>query len=140
MDLPAELLAALLERDPVDRGLGREASETTPDAFGGPERKLHPLAYGIERMGLVSLRFPYVVAVVLVVAAILAAFGVERIQVDDSLSQLFRSNTPEFKQYEDVTQALSLRASSMFSSLSKARPFCRAIRSASYAISSPICS
>jgi uncharacterized protein len=66
-------------------------------------RKLHPLAYGIERIGLISLRFPYVVAAVLVIAAILAAFGIERIKVDDSLSQLFRSNTPEFKQYEDVT-------------------------------------
>jgi uncharacterized protein len=74
----------------------------TPSA--GPDRKLHPLAYGIERMGLVSLRFPYVVAAVLVVAAILAGFGIERIKVDDSLSQLFRSNSVAFKQYEDVTR------------------------------------
>jgi uncharacterized protein len=62
------------------------------------------LAYGIERVGLVSLRFPYAVAVVLVVAAILAGFGIERIKVDDSLSQLFRSNTVAFRQYEDVTK------------------------------------
>jgi uncharacterized protein len=54
-------------------------------------------------MGLISLRFPYLIAAVLAVAAILAAFGVDRIKVDDSLSQLFRSNTPEFLQYEDVT-------------------------------------
>ena len=27
-----------------------------------------------------------------------------RIQTDDSLSQLFRSETPEFKQYEEVTK------------------------------------
>jgi len=40
----------------------------------------------------------------LVIAAILAAFGIERIKVDDSLSQLFRSNTLAFKQYEDVTE------------------------------------
>ncbi len=32
-----------------------------------------------------------------------AAFGFERIKVDDSLSQLFRSDTPEFRQYESVT-------------------------------------
>jgi predicted RND superfamily exporter protein len=69
----------------------------------GEGRNLHPLAYGIERMGLISLRFPYLVAAVLTVAAILAAFGIGRIKVDDSLSQLFRSNTPEFHQYEDVT-------------------------------------
>jgi predicted RND superfamily exporter protein len=36
--------------------------------------------------------------------AIGAAFGVTRIKVDDSLSQLFRSDTPQFKQYEDVTR------------------------------------
>ncbi len=54
-------------------------------------------------MGLISLRFPYLIATVLAVAAILAAFGIGRIKVDDSLSQLFRSNTPEFHQYEDVT-------------------------------------
>ncbi len=69
----------------------------------GEGRNLHPLAYGIERIGLISLRFPYLVAAVLAVAAILAAFGIGRIKVDDSLSQLFRSNTPEFHQYEDVT-------------------------------------
>ncbi len=84
--------------------LDEKPPKQPPTPSARPERKLHPLAYGIERMGLVSLRFPYVVAVVLVVAAILAGFGIERIQVDDSLSQLFRSNTPEFKQYEDVTK------------------------------------
>src|ERR1700730_10546005 len=31
-------------------------------------------------------------------AALAAGFGVARIKVDDSLSQLFRSDTPEFKQ------------------------------------------
>jgi predicted RND superfamily exporter protein len=36
--------------------------------------------------------------------AIGAGFGVERIKVDDSLSQLFRSETPQFKQYEEVTR------------------------------------
>ncbi|MEW6438908.1 MAG: MMPL family transporter [Pseudomonadota bacterium] len=70
----------------------------------GAGRNLHPLAYGIERMGLISLRFPYLIAAILAVAAILAAFGIGRIKVDDSLSQLFRSNTPEFHQYEDVTK------------------------------------
>ncbi len=55
-------------------------------------------------MGLVSLRYPYVVAAMIVVLAIAAAFGVYRIKVDDSLSQLFRSDTPAFKQYEEVTR------------------------------------
>ncbi|MGO9135760.1 MAG: efflux RND transporter permease subunit [Methylovirgula sp.] len=55
-------------------------------------------------MGLVALLHPIVVGVIIVVLAVAAAFGVQRIQVDDSLSQLFRSNTPTFKQYEEVTK------------------------------------
>ena len=35
---------------------------------------------------------------------IAAGFGIARIKVDDSLSQLFRSDTPEFKIFESVTR------------------------------------
>src|SRR6516165_6540776 len=62
------------------------------------------LALGIERFGLISLRFPYAGAIAFILMAIVAAFGVMRIEADDSLSQLFRSETPEFKQYEEVTK------------------------------------
>jgi hypothetical protein len=68
------------------------------------KKALHALALGIERIGLVSLRFPLAVALVVIALAIAAGFGVARIKVDDSLSQLFRSDTPEFKQYEEVTR------------------------------------
>jgi uncharacterized protein len=74
------------------------------DKVGGAEKALHALALGIERIGLVSLRFPLAVALVVIALAIAAGFGVARIKVDDSLSQLFRSDTPEFKQYEEVTR------------------------------------
>jgi uncharacterized protein len=69
----------------------------------GPKRPFR-LALGIERFGLVALRFPIPSVIVFVVLAVLAAIGVMRIQTDDSLSQLFRSETPEFKQYEEVTK------------------------------------
>src|ERR1700686_5366482 len=62
------------------------------------------LALGIERFGLIPLRFPVLGAIVLVAFAVLAAIGVMRIEADDSLSQLFRSESPEFKQYEEVTK------------------------------------
>jgi predicted RND superfamily exporter protein len=39
-----------------------------------------------------------------IVLLIAAVFGLARIKVDDSLSQLFRSDTPEFKTFEDVTR------------------------------------
>jgi uncharacterized protein len=68
------------------------------------KKALHALALGIERIGLVSLRFPLAVALAMIALAIAAGFGVARIKVDDSLSQLFRSDTQEFKQYEEVTR------------------------------------
>ena len=38
------------------------------------------------------------------VLALLAVLGIERIRIDDSLSQLFRSNDPAFKQFEQVSR------------------------------------
>ena len=69
-----------------------------------PPRKLHNLALGFERVGLIPLRFPILSLIVLALLSVGAAFGVERLKVDDSLSQLFRSETPEFKQFEEVTR------------------------------------
>ena len=77
------------------------ASDRPPAA---PLRKLHNLAVGLERVGLIPLRAPIVSAIVLVLLCIGASFGIERLKVDDSLSQLFRSETPEFRQYEEVTR------------------------------------
>ena len=62
------------------------------------------LALGLERFGLLSLRFPLLGALLFAVMAVFAWQGVVRIQTDDSLSQLFRSDTPEFRQYEEVTK------------------------------------
>ena len=79
------------------------------DSTGGhpeaaPGGKQFALALGLERIGLISLRIPAVLTVIAVLLCIGAGFGIGRIKVDDSLSQLFRSNTPEFKQYEEVTK------------------------------------
>ncbi len=64
----------------------------------------HRLAFGLERIGLVSLRFPLAVTLAVVALSLAAAVGVTRLKVDDSLSQLFRSDTAEFKQYEEVAR------------------------------------
>src|SRR5215813_3346646 len=71
---------------------------------GDPPRKLHDLALGFERIGLISLRFPILSLIVIIALSVAAAFGVQRLKVDDSLSQLFRSETPEFKQFQEVTR------------------------------------
>ena len=68
-----------------------------------PTQKPFALALGLERVGLLAVRAPIVVGLVFLALAGLAAVGVTRLKVDDSLSQLFRSDTPEFRQYEEVT-------------------------------------
>jgi len=65
---------------------------------------LPSLALGLERFGLIALLHPRIVGVVALVCAIGAIFGLMRVKVDDSLSQLFRSDTPAFREYEDVTR------------------------------------
>src|SRR3978361_1847488 len=62
------------------------------------------IALGLERVGLVPIRAPIVSCIILVVLFIAAIFGIERIKIDDSLSQLFRSNSKEYRQYEAVTK------------------------------------
>jgi uncharacterized protein len=81
-----------------------KASRAQPPSDSGGRRDLPALALGIERIGLISLRFPRAVALAAILLAVAASFGAARLKVDDSLSQLFRSDTPEFRQYEEVTR------------------------------------
>jgi hypothetical protein len=77
-----------------------------PPGDDAPSRPVKPrnLALGIERVGLLSLSHPVIAAVVFILLCALAAVGFMRLKVDDSLSQLFRSDTAEYKTYEDVTR------------------------------------
>ncbi len=59
-------------------------------------------SFGLEKVGLIALRAPYLVAVLVVIATVLGAMGVAKLQVDDSLSELFRTNTEEFHRYEAI--------------------------------------
>jgi predicted RND superfamily exporter protein len=62
------------------------------------------IAFGLERIGLIAVQAPILSCIVLVGLIIGAVLGIDRIKIDDSLSQLFRSNTKEYRQYEDVTK------------------------------------
>jgi predicted RND superfamily exporter protein len=62
------------------------------------------IAFGLERIGLVAVQAPILSCIILVGLIIAAIFGIERIKIDDSLSQLFRSDSKEFRQYEEVTK------------------------------------
>jgi predicted RND superfamily exporter protein len=62
------------------------------------------IAFGLERIGLIAVRAPILSCIVLVGLIIAALFGINRIKIDDSLSQLFRSNSKDYKQYEAETK------------------------------------
>jgi uncharacterized protein len=62
------------------------------------------LALGIERIGFFALSHRTLCAIVFVILSAIAAVGFVRVKVDDSLSQLFRADTDEFRTYEEVTR------------------------------------
>src|SRR6201986_4077392 len=62
------------------------------------------IAFGLERIGLIAVRAPVLSCLILVALIVGAIFGIQRIKIDDSLSQLFRSNSKDYKQYEAETK------------------------------------
>jgi predicted RND superfamily exporter protein len=84
----------------TDQARASARSEPSARRMNGP----HSLTLGFERIGLTPLRFPLLVGFATITLLIAAVFGLARIKVDDSLSQLFRSDTPEFKTFEEVTR------------------------------------
>src|ERR1700732_651718 len=62
------------------------------------------IAFGLERLGLVAVQAAVLACIVLVGLIVGAIFGIQRIKIDDSLSQLFRSDSKEYRQYEAVTK------------------------------------
>src|SRR6516165_8131417 len=79
-------------------------SETEVHVEKIEQRPMGSIAFGLERIGLIAVQAPILSCIVLVGLIVAAIFGIQRIKIDDSLSQLFRSNTPEFHQYEQVTK------------------------------------
>jgi len=63
------------------------------------------IGLGLERLGLLPLAAPIVVFLVLAAVTALTLVGYNRLKVEDSLTELFRTDTREFKTY----QALSSR-------------------------------
>src|SRR6202047_1675353 len=68
------------------------------------QRPTASIAFGLERIGLIAVQAQLLSCLVLVAFIIGAIFGIERIKIDDSLSQLFRSKSKEYQQYEAETK------------------------------------
>jgi uncharacterized protein len=65
-------------------------------------RRSFRLAFGLDRLGLLALRAPLFSAILIVVLSALAVVSALRLKVDDSLTELFRTDTVEFRQYEEI--------------------------------------
>lgn len=70
------------------------SEETRPDFRFG---------FGMHKLGLVALLKPQLSGLLILVLSCLAVFGVLRLQVDDTLSELFKTDTAEFRLYEQVS-------------------------------------
>jgi predicted RND superfamily exporter protein len=59
-------------------------------------------ALGLEKAGYLGLGWPRLTILLVLLASVAAAFGLERLKVDDSLAELFRTDTEEFRRYEEI--------------------------------------
>jgi predicted RND superfamily exporter protein len=83
---------------------GQGARDGGNGTAGDDLRNSH-IALGAERIGLIGLYAPVLTLIVFALLIVAAAFGIRRIQIDDSLSQLFRADNAEFRQYEQISKA-----------------------------------
>ena len=66
------------------------------------EERRFRFTFGLEKLGLIALRAPLLALMTILALCVAAAFGVMNLRVDDSLSELFRTDTKEFRQYEAI--------------------------------------
>lgn len=62
----------------------------------------HLTSFGLEKLGFIPLRRPWFSAALILAITAVAALGLLRLRVDDSLSELFRTNTEEYKRFEEI--------------------------------------
>ena len=70
--------------------------------MAGEHKSSHPFSFGVDRLGLVALKSPILASTIIVLITILAVAGLLHLKVDDSLAELFRTNSQEFRTYEDI--------------------------------------
>ena len=70
------------------------------DAIADPPQRSY--AFGLERAGFLGLGWPRLTLLLILLVSVAAGFGLTRLKVDDSLSELFRTDTEEFRRYEEI--------------------------------------
>jgi predicted RND superfamily exporter protein len=66
-----------------------------------PQRP-HVFSLGLHKVGLAGLSAPLLSGLLVILVTAAAVMGLLRLRVDDSLSELFRTDTPEFRIYEQI--------------------------------------
>ena len=83
-----------------------EAVLTSPNVIvrtAVPRRGRLSIAFDAERLALIPFRKPAATILIAVALTALAFLGIQRIRIDDSLTQLFHSNSPAFRLFEQVS-------------------------------------
>ena len=63
------------------------------------------LGFGLERIGLVALRHPYLALVAIALFSAFCLAGIPRVKTDHTLSELFRSSTVEYQNYKKMSDS-----------------------------------
>ena len=85
-------------------GVNRDIGEAGASHGSAPHAAPYRLVLGFERVGLIALKTPIFSAIVAAALCLVAAFGVGKLKVDNSLSTLFRSNSAEFRHFEEFSK------------------------------------
>src|SRR6201992_1251687 len=88
----------------LDKGMLEKNSDSEVHVEKIEQRPTASIAFGLERIGLIAGCAPILSCIILLALIVGAIFGIQRIKIDDSLSQLFRSNSKDYKQYEAETK------------------------------------
>jgi hypothetical protein len=59
---------------------------------------------GSERIGLIALHLRWATLAAVLIISAFASFGMDRLKVDDSLSELFRSDSEDYRQFETLSE------------------------------------
>ena len=83
-----------------------EAVLTSPNVIvrtAVPRRGRLSIVFDAERLALIPFRKPAATILIAVALTALAFLGIQRIRIDNSLTQLFHSNSPAFRLFEQVS-------------------------------------
>ena len=88
------------------RGVQEDEKGAAPQGFvlQRIKRSLSGVGFGFEQIGMVAIARPLHWLVAIIAASLISLFGLSRINVDDSLTELFRNNSAEFAKYETLTE------------------------------------